>query len=37
MLQDKSKEMVGVSRKMLLVLVPIIFVMIVYVSWLTFR
>jgi len=36
-LQAKSADIVGIARKILLVIVPVVIALIVYVSWLIFR
>jgi uncharacterized membrane protein (DUF106 family) len=36
-LQDKSAQMVGVARKVLFAVLPIIIVLIAYLTWLIFR
>ena len=36
-LQAKSADIVGIARKTLLVIVPVVIALIVYVSWLIFR
>jgi hypothetical protein len=36
-LQDKSAQIIGGARKVFVVVVPILFLLILYVSWLLFR
>ncbi len=36
-LQDKSAQIIGGARKVFIVVIPILFMLILYVSWLLFR
>ena len=37
MLQDKSAQIIGSARKVFIVVVPVLVLLIIYVSWLLFR